>query len=74
MNSSFLNIDLKDLGKGLIVAVLTSVLTIVYNTVEAGSLTFDWKLIATTAITTGLGYLLKNLLTNSQGETFKAEK
>lgn len=74
MNSSFLNIDLKDLGKGLIVAVLTSVLTIVYNTVEAGSLTFDWKLIATTAITTGLGYLLKNLLTNSQGETFKSEK
>jgi hypothetical protein len=74
MNSSFLNIDLKDLGKGLIVAVLTSVLTIVYNTVEAGSLTFDWKLITTTAITTGLGYLLKNLLTNSQGETFKAEK
>jgi hypothetical protein len=74
MNSSFLNIDLKDLGKGLIVAVLTSVLTIVYNTVESGSLTFDWKLIATTAITTGLGYLLKNLLTNSQGETFKSEK
>jgi len=74
MNSSFLNIDLKDLGKGLIVAVLTSVLTIVYNTVEAGSLTFDWKVILTTGITTGLSYLLKNLLTNSQGETFKAEK
>jgi hypothetical protein len=74
MNSSFLNINLKDLGKGLIVAVLTSVLTIVYNTVESGNLTFDWKLIATTAITTGIGYLLKNLLTNSQGETFKAEK
>jgi hypothetical protein len=74
MNSPFLNIDFKDLGKGLIVAVLTSALTIIYNTVEAGSLTFDWKLIATTAITTGLGYLLKNLLTNSQGETFKSEK
>jgi hypothetical protein len=74
MNSPFLNIDLNDLGKGLILAVLTSVLTIVYNTVQAGSLTFDWKLIATTAITTALGYLLKNFLTNSQGETFKAEK
>jgi len=74
MNSPFLNIDLKDLGKGLILAVLTSVLTIVYNTVEAGNLTFDWKLILTTGITTGLSYLLKNLLTNSQGETFKSEK
>ena len=74
MNSPFLNIDLNDLGKGLILAVLTSVLTIVYNTVQAGSSTFDWKLITTTAITTALGYLLKNFLTNSQGETFKAEK
>ena len=45
MNSPFLNIDLNDLGKGLILAVLTSVMTIIYSTVEAGSLSFDWSLI-----------------------------
>lgn len=74
MNSPFLNIDLNDLGKGLILAVLTSVMTIIYTTVQAGSLSFDWKLIATTALTSGLGYLLKNLLTNSEGQTFKKDK
>lgn len=74
MNSQFLNIDLNDLGKGLILAVLTSVLTVVYTTVQAGSLSFDWKLVATTALTSAIGYLLKNLFTNSTGETFKKEK
>jgi len=74
MNSPFLNIDLNDLGKGLILAVLTSVLTIVYTTVQAGSLVFDWKLVGTTALTSALGYLLKNLFTNTTGQTFKKDK
>ena len=74
MNSTFLNINLNDLGKGLILAVLTSVLTVIYTTVQAGNLTFDWSLIASTALTSALGYLLKNLLTNSEGQTFKKEK
>lgn len=73
MNSPFLNIDFNDLGKGLILAVLTSVMTVIYSTVQTGSLSFDWKLIATTAITAALGYLMKNLLTNSKGETFKKD-
>ena len=74
MNSTFLNINLNDLGKGLILAVLTSVLTVIYTTVQAGSLTFNWSLIATTALTSALSYLLKNLLTNSEGQTFKKDK
>lgn len=73
MNSPFLNIDFNDLGKGLILAVLTSVMTVIYSTVQTGSLSFDWKLIATTAITAALGYLMKNLLTNSKGQTFKKD-
>lgn len=74
MNSPFFNINLNDLGKGLILAVLTSVLTVIYTTVQAGSLTFNWSLIATTALTSALSYLLKNLLTNSEGQTFKKDK
>ena len=74
MNSPFLNINFNDLGKGLILAVLTSVLTVIYTTVQAGSLTFNWSLIATTALTSALSYLLKNLLTNSEGQTFKKDK
>jgi N-acetylated-alpha-linked acidic dipeptidase len=36
-------------------------------------LAFDWKLIGTTALTSAFGYLLKNLFTNSTGQTFKKE-
>jgi hypothetical protein len=66
--STIFNLNIEDLAKGLIVTVLTSVLTIAYNTVSAGLLTFDWKAIGLTALTSGLAYLMKNLLTNSKGE------
>lgn len=72
--STFLNLNIEDLGKGLIITVLTSVLTIVYNTVSAGSLTFDWNAIGLTALTSGLAYLMKNLLTNSEGQFLGKEK
>lgn len=72
-SSAFLKIDLIDFAKGLLIAILTSVLTIIQTTLENLSLTFDWKLIGTTAITSALGYLVKNLLTNSQGQFLKKE-
>ena len=74
MISKFLTLNQKDFIKGLLLSVLTAVVTIVYKSVEAGSLTFDWKAIVTTALATALSYLLKNLLTNSQGEILKSEK
>lgn len=72
--STFLNLNVQDLVKGLIVTMLTSVLTIAYKTVSAGSLTFDWQAIGLTALTSGLAYLMKNLLTNSKGEFLGKEK
>jgi putative exporter of polyketide antibiotics len=72
-NSTFLNLNLSDFVKGLILAVLTSVLTIVYDVVQTGSLSFDWKHIGTAAITTAIAYLLKNLFTNSTGTLLKKE-
>jgi hypothetical protein len=66
--SQLFKLNIEDLLKGLILTVLTSVVTVIYNTVNAGSLTFDWHSIGITAITSGLAYLLKNYLTNSKGE------
>lgn len=54
----------RDFLKGLIIAVGTSVLVIIENTVTAGSLTFDWKVIAMAAIGSGVAYLLKNWATD----------
>jgi len=74
MNSTFLNLNTTDFLKGLIMAVLSTVITIVYQTVEAGSLVFDWKSIGTMALTTALAYIMKNLFTNSAGKFFGKEK
>jgi hypothetical protein len=74
MNSPFLNLNSTDFLKGLIMAVLSSVITVVYQTVELGSLVFDWKAIGTMALTTALAYIMKNLFTNSTGKLFGKDK
>lgn len=74
MGSTFLNLNTTDFLKGLLMAVLSSVITIVYQTVEAGSLVFDWKAIGTMALTSGLAYIMKNLFTNSTGKIFASEQ
>jgi hypothetical protein len=74
MNSTFLNLNSTDFLKGLIMAVLSTVITVVYQTVEAGSLIFDWKAIGTMALTTALAYIMKNLFTNSTGKLFAKEQ
>lgn len=66
--SELFKLNIEDLLKGFVLTILTSVVTVIYNTVNAGSLTFDWHAIGITAITSGLAYLLKNYLTNSKGE------
>lgn len=73
MKSTFLTLNVRDLVNGLIVTVLAAVLTIVQTTVEAGSLNFDWQLIAKAGLTAAISYLIKNLLTNSSGTFLKKE-
>ena len=72
--STFLSLNSSDFLKGLLMAVLSSVITVVYQTVEIGSLTFDWKAIGTMALTTALAYIMKNLFTNSTGKLFAKEQ
>lgn len=54
---------LNDFWKGLLVAVISPVFTIVLQSLNAGSLTFDWKAIGTTALIGLLSYLSKNFFT-----------
>jgi putative exporter of polyketide antibiotics len=71
--STLFTLNTSDFIKGLLMAVLSTVITIVYQTVEAGSLVFDWTAIGTMALTSALAYIMKNLFTNSQGKLFKKE-
>ncbi len=54
-----------DFWKGLIVAVISPVFTIILQSLNAGSLTFDWKAIGATALIGLLSYLSKNFFTPS---------
>jgi hypothetical protein len=60
------SLNTNDLLKGLLLAVLTPVVTIVIDTLNQGSLTFDWKHIGVTALSALLAYLIKNFLAPAQ--------
>jgi hypothetical protein len=73
MNSTFLSLNTKDFIKGLLVAVLSAIVTILYNTIQTGSLDFDWKQIGVMALTSALAYIMKNLFSNSTGGFLQKE-
>ncbi len=56
-----------DWARGLIVAIITAPLTIIYESVSKGALVFNWNAIIAAAITGGIAYLLKNLATGAKG-------
>ena len=67
--SKTFTLDWKDAGKGLLVAVVSAVLTAIYESLEQGEIKFDWKHIGIVAATTAASYLLKNFFTPAQQVT-----
>lgn len=59
-------LNLNDFWKGLLVAVLTTPITLLMASLNAGKLDFDWKAIGIAALTGLVAYLVKNFLTPSQ--------
>ena len=60
-----------DWWRGLIVATLTTPLTLIYTSTSAGKLTFDWQAILAAAITGFIAYMAKNFMTGSGGQLLK---
>lgn len=74
MTSSFLNLNLKDLTKGLGLAIITSIMTYLYQVVQAGSFnTLNLKQIGVTVSLAVISYLIKNFTSNSDGTPLTAE-
>lgn len=75
MKSKFLSLDLKDALNGFLVAFLSAALTGLITTLDSGVLPTlsELKSAGIVGLTAGLSYLLKNLLTNSQGEILKKD-
>jgi VIT1/CCC1 family predicted Fe2+/Mn2+ transporter len=75
MRSKFLTLNVRDFLKGLLLAVLTAVITFMYDAIQSGTL-FEpgWvKKAGMVALAALLAYLIKNLFTNTQGEILTPE-
>ena len=74
-NSNFLNLNLNDVLKGVVVAFLSTALVSVVDILNAGHLpgAEELKVAASVGLAAAVSYLLKNLFTNSQGNLFKGE-
>lgn len=69
--SDLLKLNWKDVLKAVVLAVICAVLLAVYNLLNTCgfSCTSDqWLDVAKIALTSGLGYLVKNFLTDSEGK------
>lgn len=65
--SKFLGLNTQDAIKAFILTVITSVLTIIYEAfVKCSTCPIDWQAVKTVAITTAIGYILKNWLSPTQ--------
>ena len=53
-------LQVRDLVRGLIMAILTPAVLILQQSLEAGILTFNWQQIAMASVAGGFAYLVKN--------------
>lgn len=74
-NSSFLGLNVRDAVNGFVVAFFGTALTGLIAILDGGRLpeNEEIKAAAIVGLTAGLSYLLKNFLTNSQGQLFTKE-
>ena len=67
--SSLFSLDVKDLGRGLLVAIGGAVIAAIQACVQAGTLTLNLKTIGSVALAVGLSYLGKNFFTPAKTVT-----
>jgi len=76
MRSKFLTLNVRDFFKGLVLAVIAALITWAYEALQAGTLFAPGALksMGMVALAAVLAYLVKNLLTNSEGKILTPEK
>lgn len=65
--SNIFSLNIRDVAKGVITAVLAGVLTFIYAALQSGT-AIDWQQVLTIAVTAGLSYIIKNFLSDSNGK------
>jgi hypothetical protein len=71
--SDLYSLNYKDLLKGLLTAVFTAVLTVIYQAFQTTPFHLDFKEIGMVALGTIIAYLVKNFITNSEDSIMTRE-
>lgn len=73
--SKFMKIGIADIGKGALVAFVSAVTFPIINILESGEIpsTENLKKYVIVGVAAALGYLLKNLFTNSDNKLLKPD-
>ena len=77
MKSVLGSISWKDAGKALILIIITTIVTGIYQALQSGTFDLTWvfmKPIVISALGAALAYIIKNFLTNSQDQFLTSEK
>lgn len=61
--SGFFTLGWRDLLRGLVMAILTPIATLITNSLEKGDFTLNWHLFWLSAVGGAVAYILKNLFT-----------
>jgi hypothetical protein len=75
MRSKFLRLNTRDFIKSIIIIVICTLITGVYQLIASGGV-INWitiKPVVIAAVGAGISYLTKNLLSNSTGDFLKSE-
>ena len=70
MKSKLFRVGVRDLGKGLLVAVLSTVFLAFGSALNAENFsfaTFDYASLLQVAMASGMGYIVKQFITDSEG-------
>ena len=71
-DSKLFSLNLKDLLKGLLLAILTPAVLIIEQSLDAGTLVFNWNHILMASLAGGVAYLVKNFFTPPAAQALKS--
>jgi hypothetical protein len=73
-NSEWGKLNEFDFYKGIIVTAISTSLSIIYSTLDSGALEINWKSVGMTALCSAIGYVIKNLFTDENGNIIGTKK
>lgn len=76
LTSGFLKLNLQDWINGLSTAIFTAVIPVLYQATQQGVnlFSYDWASVGKLALSAGVGYILRKLMSNDKNEVLGVVK